>query len=202
MQRRRPIKSAQNRNPRAFVGGTGGSRKVRLFLGVESHTMWPLCSLSQHLRPGLFREFQVYGEDFMQRFTILGLLGVAVITAVLLSCANQPAEGEDPTAQPVVDDGWAGSGGDDCDDEPEALPTPRPAAAREEDGQPGDIVFFGKEEKDTSDAETKYEAALSQALGLLAERKFEPALEALESAKSYRDTDFIRGEIDKLKGRI
>lgn len=48
----------------------------------------------------------------------------------------------------------------------------------------------------------KYDAALAGALGLLAERKLPEALASLEAAKSFQNTEFIRGEIDKLRTRL
>lgn len=48
----------------------------------------------------------------------------------------------------------------------------------------------------------KYEAALLDALNLLADKKFAQALGALEVAKSFKDTEYIRAEIEKLKTRI
>jgi tetratricopeptide (TPR) repeat protein len=50
--------------------------------------------------------------------------------------------------------------------------------------------------------EEKYNAALGDAVGLLGEGKLADALAALESARSFRDTDFVRGEIAKLRTRI
>ena len=48
----------------------------------------------------------------------------------------------------------------------------------------------------------KYDAALTQALNFLAERKYPQALEAFETAKSLKDDPFVRGEIDRLKSRM
>ena len=48
----------------------------------------------------------------------------------------------------------------------------------------------------------KYDAALTQALTFLAERKYPQALESFETAKSVKDDPFVRGEIDRLKSRM
>ncbi|MCI0641674.1 MAG: hypothetical protein L0Y72_25985 [Gemmataceae bacterium] len=52
------------------------------------------------------------------------------------------------------------------------------------------------------DKQEKYETALADALTLLAEQKLPQALVALETARSFADTDFIKGEIAKVKSRI
>jgi tetratricopeptide (TPR) repeat protein len=48
----------------------------------------------------------------------------------------------------------------------------------------------------------KYEAALNDALELLAKRDFPEALVALEAARHQSDNEFIRGEIAKVKQRL
>src|SRR2546428_14180465 len=58
-----------------LVAGTV-DRKVRLFPGAESHTMWPLWLRCAASPARVFPGFQVYGDNFMKRFTILGLIGV------------------------------------------------------------------------------------------------------------------------------
>jgi tetratricopeptide (TPR) repeat protein len=50
--------------------------------------------------------------------------------------------------------------------------------------------------------EEKYQAALLDALNLLAERKYPQALARLEEARSFQETDLVKDEIDKLKLRI
>lgn len=51
-------------------------------------------------------------------------------------------------------------------------------------------------------ANEKYDAALTQALTLLAEQDLAKALDAFEAARAEKDTEFVRGEIDKLKLRL
>jgi tetratricopeptide (TPR) repeat protein len=48
----------------------------------------------------------------------------------------------------------------------------------------------------------KYEAALDEAIRALAERKWSEALHAFETARSFKDTDFVQAEIATLKNRI
>src|SRR5262249_11385553 len=48
----------------------------------------------------------------------------------------------------------------------------------------------------------KYEAALQDAFNLLEDRKYPETLAALEAARSFKDSDFVRGEIDKLRARL
>ncbi|MCI0378933.1 MAG: tetratricopeptide repeat protein [Gemmataceae bacterium] len=52
------------------------------------------------------------------------------------------------------------------------------------------------------DKQEKYETALAEALTLMAEQKLPQALVALETARSFADTEFIKGEIAKVKSRI
>src|SRR5438067_6909191 len=51
-------------------------------------------------------------------------------------------------------------------------------------------------------AQDKYDAALQNAFALLAERKYAEALAALEAARTFKDSDFLRGEVAKLKTRL
>jgi hypothetical protein len=50
--------------------------------------------------------------------------------------------------------------------------------------------------------EDQYEAALADALTLLADQQWPQALEAFEAARRFNDSDFVKGEIAKLKLRI
>ena len=53
-----------------------------------------------------------------------------------------------------------------------------------------------------TDKQEKYEAALTDALLALADRKWADALAAFEAARAIQDTEFIQSEIAKLKGRL
>src|SRR5262249_1930425 len=53
-----------------------------------------------------------------------------------------------------------------------------------------------------SQADEKYEAALAQALTLLADQKLPQALTALETARNIQDSEFIKAEIAKVKARL
>jgi hypothetical protein len=48
----------------------------------------------------------------------------------------------------------------------------------------------------------KYDAALLEALNLLAEQKFAQALAALEAARQLQDTELVRRQIEQLQARI
>src|SRR5262249_56055093 len=73
-----------------------------------------------------------------------------------------------------------------------------------DDAEGIELAALDEGEKNAEDpvAQAKYEAALGLALSLLADRKLSEALDALETAKAARDTEFIRTEIGKLKVRI
>src|SRR6202035_3861764 len=47
----------------------------------------------------------------------------------------------------------------------------------------------------------KYEAALTAALTFLADRKYAEALASLETARTFQDNDFIKGQIAKVQSR-
>ena len=52
------------------------------------------------------------------------------------------------------------------------------------------------------DKQEKYEAAIGDALLAMADRKWHDALIALETAKSFNDTEFVRGEIARVRERL
>lgn len=51
-------------------------------------------------------------------------------------------------------------------------------------------------------AQEKYDAAFQSALTLLGQGKHEEALQAMQTAQSFQDSEFIRGEISRLKLRV
>src|SRR5262249_5547454 len=53
-----------------------------------------------------------------------------------------------------------------------------------------------------ADGQEKYDAALQDAFRLLGERKYPEALAALEGARTFKDTDFLKAETAKLRARI
>ena len=60
-----------------------------------------------------------------------------------------------------------------------------------------------KEAADPIDTEDdKYEAALSEGLGQMADQKWSQALLSFQTAQRFNDNEFIRGEIVKLKQRV
>ena len=52
------------------------------------------------------------------------------------------------------------------------------------------------------DKQEKYETAIGEALLAMAERKWDAALIALETAKSFDDTEFVRNEIARVRERL
>jgi tetratricopeptide (TPR) repeat protein len=69
-------------------------------------------------------------------------------------------------------------------------------------GQPGGEAVKAPDPALDPAAQQKYDAALQDAFRLLAERHYPDALAALEAARTFKDSEFLRGEIDKLKVRI
>jgi tetratricopeptide (TPR) repeat protein len=51
-------------------------------------------------------------------------------------------------------------------------------------------------------AQERYDLAVARAFQLLAEKKEDEALAALQQAQTVQDTDFVKGEIERLKARI
>jgi tetratricopeptide (TPR) repeat protein len=62
--------------------------------------------------------------------------------------------------------------------------------------------FKDKKPSPSDATQEKYDAALDDAIRALAERKWTDALNAFETARSFKDTDFVQAEIAKLKYRI
>src|SRR5438093_1043414 len=96
-----------------------------------------------------------------------------------------------------------------CSKQGDKAPTPpllKVADQTEGAGLPGDAPnkdpLIAATKKDDAASQDKYEAALTDALSLLADRKYPQALDAFESARTFQDSDFIRTEITKLKTRI
>lgn len=155
----------------------------------------------------------------MRRRILVGLMGGIVM--VLLGCSKAPPAKDEPQQA-------ANLGAQDEPREPPALLRPKPRGDTAEPPPeplpppkhlgptPAEDAPFGKEpqegeapsplmnEKEAQEAalQANYDAALADGLKLLAERKLPAALEAFETARSFRDTDFIRDEIARLKLRI
>src|SRR5262249_50700586 len=76
---------------------------------------------------------------------------------------------------------------------------PAPQFRRDQDVQPGGGEVSVALELSTQE---KYNAALLDALGQLADKKCSQALAALEATRALNDTDQVRKEIDKVKGLL
>ena len=88
---------------------------------------------------------------------------------------------------------------------------PKPSGDKKPDGdgKPDDdkkvvdpFAEFKPESPEERARHEKYEAALAEALKDMADGKRAEALVALETARSFDDTEFIRGEIAKLKAHV
>jgi tetratricopeptide (TPR) repeat protein len=89
---------------------------------------------------------------------------------------------------------------------------PQPVANVAPSGLPGGVVVGGPGEQQPKDgppgpaldttAQEKYDAALQDAFSLLADRKYPEALAALEAARSFKDSEFLKAEAGKLKTRL
>src|SRR5579859_6539908 len=147
---------------------------------------------SPKLRPAPFRRRQsLQGGRSMSRLT----LTLTLCVALLAGCgrSDRPND-EKPQAQ--------------LDAKPQANgEKPNGAKPGDGDAKKGDPVvdpaklplpaIFTADEK-----QEKYEAALNDALEMLAQRKLPEALVAMETARTFSDNDFIRGEIAKVKQRL
>src|ERR1700687_1202550 len=118
----------------------------------------------------------------------LGLAVLYVAGFLLVGCSKQ-------TPQPVADDSPAPIAIVGDDDKKRG---PTPPAAVEGPGKPAES---GATSTGLSKQE-QYDAALLEALNLIAERKYADALLKMAEARAIDNTEQIRQEIDKLKNRI
>src|SRR6266851_3024557 len=121
----------------------------------------------------------------MRRIDFFGLAALYVISFSLASCSKNPeppAPKDDPPTPVVIVD----------DKKPDKIP-PQVVDNPE---KPGDATPAGLSKQE------KYDAALLDALNLVADRKYADALLKMAEAKGIDDTEQIRQEIDKLKQRI
>ncbi|MCI0464360.1 MAG: tetratricopeptide repeat protein [Gemmataceae bacterium] len=123
------------------------------------------------------------------------LLLCFALVALLPGCSREgpaPVEPPAPKRPTLVAAAQAPLPGVIVGGAPQAEQAPAPAF------QP---VNFGPDPLE-ADKQEKYETALQDAFNLLAQRKYPDALAALEAARTFKDTPFLRGEIDKLKLRV
>jgi tetratricopeptide (TPR) repeat protein len=123
----------------------------------------------------------------MRRIDFFGLAALYVIAFLLASCSKTPEapppKNDEPTPVVIVDD-------------KKLDPVPPPKV--DDSGKQADTTAtpagLSKQEK--------YDAALLEALNLIADHKYTDALLKMAEAKAIDDTEQIRDEIDKLKQRI
>jgi tetratricopeptide (TPR) repeat protein len=116
---------------------------------------------------------------------ILAIFSLALFLG-LVGCRRQappPELGQEEPAKPVLPN--------------LVVEPPKPPEGPEAPKRPAEPIV----DSDLAKQE-KYETALADALRLLGDQKPDEALIAFEAARSIMDTDFVRAEIDKLKGRI
>src|ERR1041385_5225064 len=109
----------------------------------------------------------------MRRLCVLSAVLLVISSGFFVGC-RRPAKNDDP--QPVdIDPGKVNIG---------------PAIDNKIDPPKKQIVK-------TDDTQDKYEAALGDALGALAARKWNDALSAFKTAQKLQNTEFVRSEIAK-----
>ncbi len=119
----------------------------------------------------------------MRRFCAISASFV-ILAVLFLGCTKQPQNGADDKQQAKIEPPKVKVDG--------ALPG--------KDKKPNPKIEVPVAIQD--DKQEKYEAALSDALAALAERKWTDALVAFETARSINDTEFVQGEIARLKARL
>src|SRR5260370_12149035 len=120
----------------------------------------------------------------MRRIDFFGLAALSVISFSLASCSRNPeppAPKDDPPTPVVIVD----------DKKPDKIPPPKVDDSGKSADPAGSPAGLTKQEK--------YDAALLEALNLVADQKYTDALLKMAEAKAIDDTEQIREEIDKLK---
>ena len=117
----------------------------------------------------------------MRRFYAISAL-VLLLGGLFLGCTRQAPKNDDEDKK-------------EAKIKPPKVKVDQPNVKGKGDG-PKDKQPIAEEKQD------KYEAALEEAIRALAERKWSEALHAFETARSFKDTDFVQAEIATLKNRI
>ncbi len=122
------------------------------------------------------------------RRTSLAVVGIVLAALAIVSCTQRdPATGGENAnvaiqEKPIVD--------------------PQGTTAGASKQEPGATTSGATQDPAETLRLDKYEASLAQALNYLADRKHAQALDAFETARTFHDNEFIRGEIAKLKSRL
>jgi tetratricopeptide (TPR) repeat protein len=144
----------------------------------------------------------------MPRIYCFGLIAGTAVFSLLLGCAQQPAANTDSGLQ--AKGGTSGTATDKASDQK------KPGNGKD------DVSTGGPKQKDDDPAkqqegqlkwqpvdftppdpnQEKYDAAVFEALNLVADKKYPEALLSLEAAAKFRDTEFVQNEIKKLRDRI
>src|SRR5262249_28530424 len=150
------------------------------------------------LRCGPLSAHNLHGDNPMQRITRIGWIGVISLGLSLIGCGKKAPDEEKPDApqvppvQPVAQLKPEGAPPEGIEVPPIPVPGDKADTGTAKDGKAADDAAL----------QANYDAAVAQALDHLADRQTAKALEALQAAQSFRDTEFIRTEIAKLKVRI
>lgn len=126
----------------------------------------------------------------MQRCAVLFLLGLTLVAG----CGQKqdpPAQAQPQTIVVVVQQPPKGDGDQKLDPVNPNVPNPNLPVDPKLDPLPTGLT-----------AQERYDQAVSRAFQLLAEKKEEEALATFQQAQAVQDTDFIKGEIERLKARI
>ena len=116
------------------------------------------------------------------------ILSLVFLPFLSIGCGSQPAPKDDKPLVVKVDGKSRPQPDPNGPDVKKPDPLPKPPDTELNPGQ------------DLNRA--KYEAALTDALNLAAEQKWADALAALESARTVQDSEFIQGEITRVKNRL
>lgn len=120
----------------------------------------------------------------MRRFWAI-TLSILILAVILLGC-NQGAKNAPPN---------------DDKDPPAPIVKIKPQDDKKDDKKT-DIEQPANPNQAAEEKQQKFDAALAEAIGFLAERKWNDALAAFETAREIDETDFVKAEIAKLKERI
>src|SRR4029453_8091086 len=145
----------------------------------------PICRLPSPFRNDGFGGF--HGGHTMRHFLAFSLF---VTLAFVLSCSREPAANPGKAAGGVADG-----------------VNVQVAPPKNGDGKQveGDGLTQTKAEQDAAPVASdndKYEAALTEGLVHMADQKWTQALLSFETAQRFVDTEFVRGEIGKLRQRV
>jgi tetratricopeptide (TPR) repeat protein len=115
------------------------------------------------------------------------LLTVSLAALLLTGCSRETPAPNARDVVPVVDR------------LPEVTPVLQPAVAVVDDARPLQALVNKYAEPTAQD---RYDAAILQAIDLLADKKYDQAMNFLETARSIQDSDQVRREIDKVKALV